>query len=122
LSNQGWKDSGDAIVNQDGSLAEPPISLVEVQGYVYLAKNSLADLYERAGESERATQLRDQAEGLRARFNRDFWVEERQFYALALQAQESPSRSSFVQPRTGVMDRHYRSKECPADSRQVDVR
>ena len=38
LVNQGWKDSGDAIVNADGSLAVPPIALVEVQGYVYLAK------------------------------------------------------------------------------------
>ena len=66
-------------MNQDGSLAQPPIWLVEVQGYVYLAKVALANLYDRAGESERATQLRDQAEGLRARFNRDFWVEERQF-------------------------------------------
>ncbi len=108
LSNQGWKDSGDAIVNHDGSLAEPPISLVEVQGYVYLAKISLADLYERAGESERAKQLRDQAEGLRARFNRDFWVEERQFYALALQAQNRPAEAVSSNPGqalwTGIID------------------
>ena len=38
LANQGWKDSGDAIVNADGSLARPPIALVEVQGYAYHAK------------------------------------------------------------------------------------
>jgi glycogen debranching enzyme len=91
LSNQGWKDSGDAIVNSDGSLAQPPISLVEVQGYVYLAKAALADLYQHSGESVRARELRDQAEALRSRFNRDFWLEERQFYALALQAQNRPA-------------------------------
>ncbi len=98
LSNQGWKDSGDAIVNSDGSLAQPPISLVEVQGYVYLAKTALADLYERASESARAQELRAQAEELRARFNRDFWVEERQFYALALQAQNRPAAAISSNP------------------------
>jgi hypothetical protein len=61
---------GDAIVNDDGSLATSPISLVEVQGYAYLAKTTLADLYRRAGESGRAEQLRQEAEELRARFLR----------------------------------------------------
>ncbi|HYY16242.1 MAG TPA: glycogen debranching N-terminal domain-containing protein, partial [Gammaproteobacteria bacterium] len=82
LANQGWKDSGDAIVNEDGSLATPPITLVEVQGYAYLAKTTLADLYQRAGEPERAERLRREAEELRARFNQDFWLAERGIYAL----------------------------------------
>jgi glycogen debranching enzyme len=90
LVNQGWKDSGDAIVNADGSLAEPPIALVEIQGYAYLAKITLADLYGRAGETGRAEQLRKEAEELRSRFNRDFWLEEKRFYALALQKHGSP--------------------------------
>jgi glycogen debranching enzyme len=102
LSNHGWKDSGDAIANSDGSLAQPPISLVEVQGYVYLAKVSLADLYEYAGEAERAKELRQQAEALRSRFNRDFWVEERQFYALALQAQNRPVAAISSNPGQAV--------------------
>lgn len=91
LINQGWKDSGDAIVNADCSLATPPIALVEVQGYVYQAKRSLADLFERAGEGDRAAQLRQEAEELRQRFNRDFWLPERGFYALALQAEHKPA-------------------------------
>jgi glycogen debranching enzyme len=90
LVNQGWKDSGDAIVNADGSLATPPIALVEVQGYVYGAKCALADLYERAGEPEQAGRLRQEAEDLRGRFNRDFWLEDQGFYALALQADRRP--------------------------------
>jgi glycogen debranching enzyme len=42
LLNQGWKDSGDAIVQRDGSLARQPIALVEVQGYLYAALRGLA--------------------------------------------------------------------------------
>jgi glycogen debranching enzyme len=38
LVNQGWKDSQDAIFHADGSLAQGPIALCEVQGYVYAAK------------------------------------------------------------------------------------
>jgi glycogen debranching enzyme len=84
LANQGWKDSGDGIVNADGSLAEPPIALVEVQGYVYQAKIEMAALFRRVGEEERAAALEKQAERLRERFNRDFWVDDG-YYALALQ-------------------------------------
>jgi len=85
LSNQGWKDSGNGIVNEDGTLAEPPIALVEVQGYVYLAKTCVADLYRRAGERERADQLIEDAAKLRAHFNQDFWLVDKNSYALALQ-------------------------------------
>ncbi len=91
LVNQGWKDSGDAIVNADGSLAAPPIALVEVQGYAYLAKIGLADLYRRAGEPDRAERLRQEAEELSSRFNRDFWLEDKGFYVLALQAGKKPA-------------------------------
>ncbi|WP_027166069.1 glycogen debranching N-terminal domain-containing protein [Mesorhizobium sp. WSM3224] len=86
LINQGWKDSADAIVRADGSLARPPIALVEVQGYVFAAKHAIAELYKRAGDRNRAKQLRQEAEGLRARFNRDFWCEDHGAFALALEA------------------------------------
>ncbi len=86
LVNQGWKDSGDAIVCADGSLATPPIALVEVQGYVFAAKHAIADLYDRAADSGRAKQLRREANALKARFNRDFWCEEQGTFALALEA------------------------------------
>lgn len=85
LANQGWKDSGDAIVNVDGSLATPPIALVEVQGYVYEAKIEIAALYRRAGDRERARALESAAQRLRECFNRDFWVADG-YYALALEA------------------------------------
>jgi glycogen debranching enzyme len=91
LGNQGWKDSGDAIVNADGSLATPPISLVEVQGYVYLAKRVMADLYEQAGDHGTAARLLKEAGDLRTRFNRDFWLSKKGTYALALQAGKKPA-------------------------------
>jgi glycogen debranching enzyme len=90
LENHGWKDSGDAIVNADGTLAIPPIALVEVQGYVYEAKRLIAGLYARQGNAARAAQLTAEAARLRERFNRDFWMEKTGFFALALQGDGRP--------------------------------
>jgi glycogen debranching enzyme len=110
LINQGWKDSGDAIVNADGSLAAPPIALVEVQGYAYLARRAIADLYERAGAPEQARQLRAEADDLRTRFNRDFWLPDRHFFALALQDEKQPVAVRSSNPGqalwTGIVDPH----------------
>jgi glycogen debranching enzyme len=89
LANQGWKDSGDSIVNKDGTLAAPPIALVEVQGYVYRAKVLLSDLYSRAGEGQKAKSLLEEANSLKERFNRDYWLDDG-FYAMALQRGRRP--------------------------------
>src|SRR5436853_5572360 len=74
LENQGWKDSGDGIVNADGSLAKPPIALVEVQGYVYQAKIEMAKLFRHCGELKRAAELEQNAQTLCEQFDRDFWL------------------------------------------------
>ncbi len=92
LSNQGWKDSHDAIFHADGSLAEGPIALCEVQGYVYQAKTGAARLAERLGIPGRSAALRAEAEALRVRFERSFWLEERSTYALALDGSKRPCR------------------------------
>ncbi len=108
LINQGWKDSGDAIVTAEGPLARPPISLVEVQGYVYMAKRAIGDLYERIGEADRAANLRRQADELRRRFNRDFWLDDKNFFALALEADDRPCSVISSNPGqalwTGIVD------------------
>lgn len=83
--NQGWKDSGTAITNRDGSLAQVPIALAEVQGYVYRALTGIADLYRRAWDARQADQLDRQAQALRERFTRDFWMADEGCYCLALQ-------------------------------------
>ena len=44
LVQQGWKDSYDSVFCSDGSIAEPPIALCEVQGYAYAAKQAGARL------------------------------------------------------------------------------
>jgi glycogen debranching enzyme len=84
LVNQGWKDSGNAIVTAAGGLAQPPIALAEVQGYVYRAKRALAGLFRRDGAPDRAVQLDAEAEDLQRRFEADFWSDELGCYALAL--------------------------------------
>jgi glycogen debranching enzyme len=90
LSNQGWKDSGEGIVRADGSLPDPPIALAEVQGYAYLARASLARLYARAGDDGAAERLNREAQELRERFNRDFWLDEEGCYGLGLEAGGTP--------------------------------
>jgi glycogen debranching enzyme len=63
-----------------------------VQGYVYMAKMEIAELYERIGDHDHASRLRAEAGALRARFNRDFWIEEEGCFALALEAGRRPCR------------------------------
>ena len=84
LRNHSWKDSRDSYAFPTGEPAEPPIACVEVQGYVYDAKVRLADVFERKGDNELATKLRDDAERLRERFSKEFWMEEEQFLAQGL--------------------------------------
>ncbi|HKB55494.1 MAG TPA: glycogen debranching N-terminal domain-containing protein [Ramlibacter sp.] len=91
LANQGWKDSGDSIMNHDGSLATPPIALVEVQGYVYMAKHAISELYRHAGDAATADRLAREANELRERFERDFWLDDLGTYALALQKDKRPA-------------------------------
>jgi len=85
LVNQGWKDSGDAIVNEDGTLANPPIALAEVQGYLFRAWRSTARLLERLDHRDSAAELERKAAALRERFGRDFWSQDLGCYVLALQ-------------------------------------
>lgn len=98
LANHGWKDSWDSIVHEDGSLAEPPIALSEVQAYAFLAKTRMADVFAGLGDYERAVSLRDQATVLKKRFNDAFWLEEEGFYALALDGEKRPVRTTTSNP------------------------
>ena len=84
LDNQGWKDSWDAISFADGRLATGPIALCEVQGYVFDAKNRMAQWCEWRGEPARARALRAEAQRLQKQFDAAFWMPDKQTYALAL--------------------------------------
>ncbi len=92
LDNQGWKDSNDSISHENGELAEGPIALCEVQGYVYEAKQQGAMLAAVLGFPERASELRRQAEKLKQRFEDVFWCEDLSTYALALDGHKKPCR------------------------------
>jgi glycogen debranching enzyme len=72
LANQGWKDSGDSIRWNDGSLATGPIALAEVQGYAYEAAINAADVLD-AFDRPGATEWRDYAEDLAGKFRASFW-------------------------------------------------
>jgi glycogen debranching enzyme len=92
LSNQGWKDSFDSIFHADGRIAKGPIALVEVQGYVYAAYRGLADLALRRQDAGKATHWTDCAERMREAVEKYFWMEDEQFYALALDGDGMPCR------------------------------
>ncbi|MGN6514312.1 MAG: amylo-alpha-1,6-glucosidase [Rhizomicrobium sp.] len=92
LVNQGWKDSSDSIMHADGTLAEGPIALCEVQGYVYAAKRGIADIARRLGHKSRSERLEKQAEELRRKFEDAFWCEDIGTYALALDGDKKQCR------------------------------
>jgi glycogen debranching enzyme len=92
LVHQGWKDSHDAVFHADGTAASGPIALCEVQAYVYGAKRAAADLARLVGDADLAERLVAEASSLRERFERAFWCEEIESYALALDGDGRPCR------------------------------
>ncbi len=85
LENQCWKDSWDSISFSDGTLPGFPRATCELQGYAYDAKVRGARLarlvWRDAGLADR---LEKEAADLKRRFNRDFWVQDNQYFAVAL--------------------------------------
>ncbi|MEP7033569.1 MAG: amylo-alpha-1,6-glucosidase [Actinomycetota bacterium] len=102
IRNQGWKDSHDSMVHADGRIAEPPIALSEVQGYVYLAKTRMADVYRVLGRIEDSHRLQDQADLLKLRFNEAFWMEDEKYFAAALDADKRQIRTVMSNPGHGL--------------------
>ena len=88
LANQGWKDSQDSVPHADGRLAKGPIALVEVQGYVYAAKNEIAEVARLLGYDALAVRLTQEAEALRQHFEAAFWCPAIGTYALALDGEK----------------------------------
>ena len=92
LRNQGWKDSHDGVMHADGIPLEPPIALVEVQGYALRAKRLVARLLELEGETERAAEVLASTSVLEDGLER-FWLEDLGYYAMALDGEKRPSRA-----------------------------
>jgi glycogen debranching enzyme len=86
--NQGWKDSGEALVNPDGSLVKGPKALCELQGYVYDAWLRMAQIYDALDRPDAARALRSKAAILFEKFNAAFWSEEAGYYAFCLDGEK----------------------------------
>jgi glycogen debranching enzyme len=108
LQNQGWKDSFDSVFHANGDLAEGPIALVEVQGYVYAAHRAMAEIGRQLGHEQVATDHARKAEALRLAFEEAFWCEEIGTYALALDGAKKPCCVRTSNPghllMTGIVD------------------
>ncbi|MCU1524158.1 MAG: uncharacterized protein JWO18_1052 [Microbacteriaceae bacterium] len=91
LANQGWKDSGDSVQWRDGTLAEGPIALCEVQAYAYEAAMHGADLLDHF-DLGGAAEWREWAAALRVKFHETFWIDDPAgaYPAIALDARKRP--------------------------------
>jgi glycogen debranching enzyme len=96
--NQGWKDSGDAVMNVDGSLVKGPKALCELQGYVYDGWLRMAQIYDALDQPAKAEGLRGKAAELFKRFNEAFWNEDEGFYAFCLDGDKKPVWSVASNP------------------------
>ncbi|HVE75724.1 MAG TPA: amylo-alpha-1,6-glucosidase [Actinomycetota bacterium] len=109
LVAQGWKDSFDSIVHADGSIAEVPVALAEVQGYVFLAKSRMAEVMRLFGDDARADELEKQAAQLKKAFNETFWMPDEGTFALGLDSSKKLIRSVTSNPGhclyCGIVDR-----------------
>ncbi|MEU4371465.1 amylo-alpha-1,6-glucosidase [Micromonospora chersina] len=91
VANQGWKDSPESICFADGRLPDPPLATCELQGYAYDAKMRGARMARECwGDPAYADRLEREAAALRERFDRDFWIADRGYYALALDSDGGP--------------------------------
>ena len=98
LINQGWKDSNNCIVNRKGEIATGSITLCEVQAYVYAAKNRLVEIAKIQQRPDLAELWQKEAKELKTRFNQDFWLEDEDFCALALDGDGKPVDSITSNP------------------------
>ena len=109
--NQGWKDSGDAIVYEDGRQVDPPISTCEEQAFVYLAKLRMSEILWVMGDRDLARKMFHQASELKKRFNDRFWMHDKKFFALGLDSKRRQIKSIASNPghllACGIVDRSF---------------
>jgi glycogen debranching enzyme len=96
--NQGWKDSGDAIVHEDGVEVDPPISTCEEQAFVYAAKLRMSEMLWFMGDRDLAKRYFHEAAELKKRFNERYWMPDKKFFALGLDAKREQIKSISSNP------------------------
>ncbi len=92
LIQQGWKDSNDSVFHADGALADAPIALCEVQGYVYAAKLAAGRICAALDDPQRQILFENEAARIQRRFEESFWCDEIATYALALDGNKKACR------------------------------
>ena len=105
LASQSWKDgAGNPMEKMDG-----PIAVAEVQGYAYLALKETANLAKILNEEKLAGELLERAKILKKDFNEKFWMEDKQYFALALDKKNKQKKSITSNPGhllfTGILDK-----------------
>jgi len=104
LFHQGWKDGSEEYLK-----IEPPVALVEVQGYQYLALKETSQLAGIKRDWDLAKKLIDRAENLKKEFNKRFWMPEKNFYCLALDGKKEQKKVITSNPGhllfTGIVDK-----------------
>lgn len=91
--HQGWKDSGNAIVDEEGRPVPAPLGTCELQGYWYTAQQLMAVMAWVMGEHGDARAWWRSALDLKERFNRDWWMEDEGFFAMAMDPDKRLVRS-----------------------------
>jgi glycogen debranching enzyme len=108
VTHQAWKDSGDAIVYEDGSPVIPPLATCEEQGFAYVAKQLLSEVLWWLDHTDEAKRLYREASELKQRFNDAFWMDDEGFFALGLDSQKRQIRSIASNPghclAAGIVD------------------
>ena len=77
---------------------EPPVALVEVQGYQYLALKEVADLAGIKRDWDLAKRLLDRADNLKREFDKKFWMPDIKYYCLALNGKKEQKKSITSNP------------------------
>jgi glycogen debranching enzyme len=108
VKHQAWKDSDNAIVDEQGRLVEPPIAACDQQAYVYVSKLHFSEVLWWLDEKEHARRLYHEAEELKQRFNEAFWMEDEQYVALGLGPDARPVKAITSNPghclAAGIID------------------
>jgi glycogen debranching enzyme len=108
LQNQGWKDIDGSINNARGEPGQTPIAVAEVQGYAYAALLARAELATAFGDETTARSCRERAATLRQRFNEQYWLPDRGWYAVALDSRKQPMDALASNPGhclwSGIVD------------------
>ncbi len=83
LFHQGWKDG-----LKNHLKIKPPVAIVEAQGYIYAAYQNLIFLDKKLDKNIVSKEAFARSEVLKKKFNEDFWMEEENFFAMALDGEK----------------------------------